>query len=268
MADACDNHWVRTNLGPFGQSLPFVPKDEMLSHIFSSLHIIFERDLIFSIVLHIVGAFKHHFVDKDATLRRMLPGQVHLPDVAPVASSKLPVIAAVGVYAIALVVSAGMGMLSVPRASNNVTKLLEVESEWKVEEGSVGISVFELGSTTKGNFSDGIAEIDFNEIAEGGVHGSVSVQIALSSLKLVSVTDVAIGPELFDVVQFPTAAYVGPILFDGTNYLVDGSLEIRDKKMTIGYDAISVLPLVRLQGRRPLFAMLSAYSTMISGARL
>ena len=56
---------------PIGQDLPFVPKSETVAGISASLHIIFERVLVVSLFLHIAGALKHHFVDRDATLRRM-----------------------------------------------------------------------------------------------------------------------------------------------------------------------------------------------------
>ena len=59
---------------PIGQNLPFVPKSETLAGITASLHIIFERVLVFALLLHIVGAVKHHVIDKDITLKRMWYG--------------------------------------------------------------------------------------------------------------------------------------------------------------------------------------------------
>ena len=62
-------------LWPLGQSLPLVPQSESLAALTADLHIIFERVLILSILLHVAGALKHHLIDRDATLRRMLPGR-------------------------------------------------------------------------------------------------------------------------------------------------------------------------------------------------
>jgi len=62
---------------PFGQNLPLVPKSETLADLTAGLHIVFERVLVASILLHIAGALKHHFIDKDDTLRRMLPRSRH-----------------------------------------------------------------------------------------------------------------------------------------------------------------------------------------------
>ena len=59
---------------PFGQSLPFVTASEWMFNTFSALHRAFGKVLILAIALHIAGALKHQFLDKDATLRRMWSG--------------------------------------------------------------------------------------------------------------------------------------------------------------------------------------------------
>ncbi len=61
---------------PFGQDLPFVPKDDGIAAIFAGLHLVTKWVLIAAIALHVAGAFKHHLIDRDATLRRMLPGRI------------------------------------------------------------------------------------------------------------------------------------------------------------------------------------------------
>lgn len=64
---------------PFGQDLPLVPISDSVAAATAGLHIVFERVLVFSIFLHVAGALKHHLIDRDATLRRMLPGKPELP---------------------------------------------------------------------------------------------------------------------------------------------------------------------------------------------
>ena len=56
----------------FGQNLPLVPKSKVIADIFGTFHVGFEKILLVALLLHIAGALKHHFWDKDATLRRML----------------------------------------------------------------------------------------------------------------------------------------------------------------------------------------------------
>ena len=59
---------------PFGDSLPFVPTDPQLSEMASMVHFGFVVLLGATVLLHVAGALKHHLWDRDATLRRMLPG--------------------------------------------------------------------------------------------------------------------------------------------------------------------------------------------------
>ena len=55
-------------------SLPdLVGKDEELAEAMGETHEILGNLIIALIVLHVAGALKHHLVDKDGTLRRMLP---------------------------------------------------------------------------------------------------------------------------------------------------------------------------------------------------
>ena len=59
---------------PFGQSLPFIPKDAQLSAIFGSIHTTLTPVLALTILAHIGGALKHPILDKDHTPRHMHPG--------------------------------------------------------------------------------------------------------------------------------------------------------------------------------------------------
>ena len=65
-------------LWPFGQNLPFVPKSPALvSEVTVRPALAVHYGLWPGpLVLHIAGALKHHVVDKDSTLRRMLPGAI------------------------------------------------------------------------------------------------------------------------------------------------------------------------------------------------
>jgi len=130
---------------PFGQNLPFVPKNVDLAHTFASLHIIFERVLIISLGLHIAGALKHAWIDRDATLARMLPGaapKVPLYDHTTTAS---PAIAAFAAYGLALLVGAGLGMFG--QHEGPATPQLEaVASDWQVTDGTLAITVTQLGA--------------------------------------------------------------------------------------------------------------------------
>jgi cytochrome b561 len=50
-----------------------VGQDKALGGIFRETHEILSDFLMAAIALHVAGALKHHFIDKDITLKRMLP---------------------------------------------------------------------------------------------------------------------------------------------------------------------------------------------------
>lgn len=52
------------------------PIDKALSGMAQDAHHTLAFVLIITVILHILGALKHHFIDKDATLRRMLGRRV------------------------------------------------------------------------------------------------------------------------------------------------------------------------------------------------
>ncbi len=60
-------------LGLFNLPLPGIPLDENLAKFMNSCHKTIAWIIIVLLVLHIVGALKHHFYDKDDVLRAMLP---------------------------------------------------------------------------------------------------------------------------------------------------------------------------------------------------
>lgn len=89
---------------PFGQSLPFIPKNEAVAMTFAGLHRVMISLLVLSILLHVAGTLKHQFMNRDATLRRMLPRTRDLTPTYPRRRSSLPAMAALAVLIIAICV--------------------------------------------------------------------------------------------------------------------------------------------------------------------
>ncbi|MEM8563559.1 MAG: cytochrome b [Pseudomonadota bacterium] len=56
--------------------IPGLPVNETVSKLALDVHDIVSKVLIAVIALHIAGALKHHLIDKDATLIRMLSGRL------------------------------------------------------------------------------------------------------------------------------------------------------------------------------------------------
>lgn len=64
---------------PFGQSLPFVPKDAALAEGFGAMHQLFTKVLLAAVALHMAGALKHVLIDQDQVFARMWRGTAFGP---------------------------------------------------------------------------------------------------------------------------------------------------------------------------------------------
>ena len=221
-------------LWPFGQNLPFIPKSPALAELTASLHWLFIIVLAGSLVLHIAGALKHHVVDKDSTLRRMLPGATDSPEPPAQKHSLVPAAAALVIWCGVLAGGWTTGVFTKHSAASTETaELAEVQSDWQVQEGNLSITIKQLGSPVTGSFSDWTAAITFDQPAEPGLAGSVDVTIAIGSLSLGTVTDQAMGADFFDSGQFPTASFDADLFKTESGYEARGPLTIRDKTLDI-----------------------------------
>ena len=220
---------------PFGQTLFFVPQSLGLAAVLGKLHLAFNIVLFVSLGLHIAGALKHHVIDRDATLKRMLPGRVDLPaGMIKATFHKGPALAAFCIWVVAAGIGITFGLAKGGTAK--VAALETVQSEWSVSEGTLAISVDQFGQTVEGTFSDWTAEINFSETPTEGQYGDVSVVIGISSLTLGSVTNEALAADFLNVEGFNTATYSGAILGDTEGYIVDGTLTL------VGQSVPLVLP--------------------------
>ena len=218
---------------PLGQSLPLVPKSQMAAEISSALHIIFGRVLIVAILLHVVGALKHHFVDRDQTLHRMLPGRVEVPELPQKKTGLLPSAAALFTWIVAIGISVAAGEFDPQSQSSSVQELVEVSSDWQVKEGVVNIVITQMGIPVVGKFLNWTAAIKFSEPGKAGPAGSVEAEISIGSLKLGSVTHQAKGKDFFDVESFPTAKFMAEIFKTDSGHEARGRLTIKDQSIDI-----------------------------------
>jgi len=217
---------------PFGQDLPFVPKDQDIANTFAWIHVMLGRVLGAALFLHIAGALKHHFIDRDATLRRMLPGRSDAP--APPAHRRhlLPPLTALSLFC--LIIAIGLARGATPPiggASAPSNQQVASASQWQVEEGTLALSITQMGNKVEGSFADWTATITFGETAGPGPVGKVDVTVAIASLSLGSVTAQAMGPDFFDADFFPEASFSGEIIRTETGYQATGPLVIRDTKI-------------------------------------
>ncbi len=214
---------------PFGQSLPFVPKSAAVAGFFGALHGVFTKVLLLSVVLHIAGALKHHVIDRDATLRRMLPGHSDAPLPPQQHGSLLPPLTALAAWGAAIVLGASLWAASNgnPAKGAQSAELSEVASDWHVEDGALSISVTQLGTLVTGEFADWTAVIEFDDPGAPGRAGRLVVTVAIPSLTLGSVTDQAMGPDFFNAEAFPTASYVADLYKLEEGYEARGILTLK-----------------------------------------
>ena len=219
---------------PFGQSLPMVPKDDGVAATFAGLHIVFERVLAASILLHVAGALKHHFVDKDATLRRMWFGRAESQPNGARHHVATPLIAALVAWGAALGIGSSIGVFEKHTTIAVAAPGLEaVQSEWQVEDGTLGITITQFGSEVAGEFADWTAEIRFDETANANPAGDVRVVVSIPSLTLGSVTDQAMGPDYFDAQTHPTAIFEAQIVPVTDGYSANGTLTIKERTVPV-----------------------------------
>lgn len=220
---------------PFGDSLPFVPKDAHLSEQVGQIHGFATKVLIVSLLLHIAGALKHHVTDKDATLRRMLPfgGTAETPPQG--GKSALPQIAASVIWA--GVIAAGMTLSSQTQAPAQTETASDLPAEatgnWQVTEGTLGLTIQQMGSPVSGQFANWTADITFDDTVTEGLAGKVTVTIDIASLSLGTVTDQAMGADFFDQPQFPTATFSGEITRAGDSYTAAGPLMVKGQSVPV-----------------------------------
>ncbi|MEL7253785.1 MAG: YceI family protein [Pseudomonadota bacterium] len=236
------HHASTTGFAPiwwrFGDSLPFVPKDEVLADQTATLHWLACIVLVGALVLHIAGAIKHHVIDKDATLRRMLPGSVSAEPTTRQPGEVLPIGAALTVWIAVIFVGVALTATE-PKAEAQTASLEAVESDWTVTDGALDVSITLFGSEVQGNFADWTAAIDYVETPNAtGKHGTVEVIVNTDTLTVGSVSNDAKGAAYFDVANHPTARFEADIMAVEGGLAAVGQLTIKDQSrpVTLPFD--------------------------------
>jgi cytochrome b561/polyisoprenoid-binding protein YceI len=211
---------------PFGQSLPFLPKDPKLSATLGMLHFTFQWVLTGALLLHIAGTVKHVVLDRDGTFARMWRG-AEPRAVAPRGGLAAPLAVAGLVWAGAL----GAGLILTPEdAPAAPVQLASTEgaSNWTVQDGTVALTVTQMGTPVTGRFADWQAAIDFDEMPRAdGTLGTVEVSVATGSVTLGSVSNEARSGDFLASETFPTATYDAVIRPDGEDYVAEGTFALR-----------------------------------------
>lgn len=221
---------------PFGQSLPFVPKDELWAAFSGTTHYLLQWVLIGSLGLHIAGALKHHVLDKDATLRRMLPGRTEGQPTTQQPGHFAPLLGALAVWALVLGGAASQGWYTPhsPETAGTQASLTAEGGNWQVQDGTLEITVRQMGSDITGQFADWSASIQYVDTPDAdGKYGEVLVDINTASLSLGSVTSQATGPGYLESATHSLASFRGDIVMKDNNLMASGTLTIRDQSVPL-----------------------------------
>ncbi len=219
---------------PFGDTLPFVPKSEALADLAAGAHYVFPKLLLITVVLHVAGALKHAFIDRDATLQRMLPFTPHISPLPAQTPHRAPMLVAIGIFAVATGFGAYLGQSKPPRTAP--AQLTRVASDWRVTQGRLQISVRQFGNTVTGEFADWTARISFDQHAPAAKKGHVEVVISIGSLTLGAITDQALGFDYLAADDRPKATYAADI-FAGENggYVAKGTLTLKGVSQALAF---------------------------------
>jgi cytochrome b561/polyisoprenoid-binding protein YceI len=218
---------------PFGQTLPFVPQSVTVADAATTVHFLASRVLIITILLHVLGALKHHLFDRDDTLRRMLPRAVVRQTPSPAQPGHvLPLVAASAIW-LAILGAGAAPALMAPGDTAASPTAAATAGNWQVQDGTLSLEVTQLGNAVSGSFSAWTADISFADDPSQPVNGQVTVEVAIASLTLGSVTGQAMGADFFDEGTHPRAVFAADILRDGADFVAEGTLTIKGNSVPV-----------------------------------
>ena len=232
--------WIMSSAGDFPNiffGLFEVPqitgKDEALFKLTRNIHGLFAFLLIGIIGLHMAGAFKHHFLDKDATLQRMTHGALGY-----LSGGALAVMGAILLFA-PLYFELGMGAEKTAQAEK-VDVSSEAKQEmiapassglWSIdyETSSIKFEATQYGQAFSGAFENFTGMIAFDP--EDLDSAATEIEIDISSIKTGSDDrdGQALDGEWFDADAFPKAYFVARSFkrVEANRYEAHGDLTIR-----------------------------------------
>ncbi|MGJ3262866.1 MAG: cytochrome b, partial [Salinarimonas sp.] len=144
---------------PLGQTLPFVPQSPAVAAVAGGIHAVFTKLLMAALALHVAGALKHHLLDRDATLRRMLParaGASAAPATLPARRHALaPALGALAVYALVGGLVVGLAPAGGTDATARPGVALEAAAPvapppWAADDGTLPFTVPQIGPPVTG----------------------------------------------------------------------------------------------------------------------
>ena len=201
--------WIMSSAKGFSVSvfgwftLPdLVGESDAINAIAGNVHALAGYTLAALVCLHAAGAIKHHVIDRDSTLRRMLPVMV-----------------------------AAIMMVTTPAVANDVT-------EWAVQkdQSTITIEGTQMKAPFKGVFKsfDGVIHFDADQLGASNV--AITIDMTSFDSKSKDRDGAVVGPDWFDSKTYPGATFVADKFSAGADagtYIAHGILTIRDKTVPL-----------------------------------
>lgn len=168
-----------------------------LRELFGEAHELLAFGLIGLIAAHAGAALKHHFIEKDNVLRRMLPALLLLLPLAAQAEAPL----------------------------------------WQVEKAksTIGFTAVQNHAPVEGSFTDYDAVIHFDPANLAESSARVTIRLASITASYGDVASTLQTPDWFNTAAFPEAVFEASAFTHtgGSSYTAEGTLKLRDKTQPV-----------------------------------
>jgi cytochrome b561/polyisoprenoid-binding protein YceI len=227
-----------------------MPKNEDAFEFLRDFHEIFAFVIIAVVGLHMAGAFKHHFIDRDETLQRMTSRRVGLIGGGILALAAAfflirPLIFFVDDDPVQQVSESADSSSAVEENSERTEDRFEDTADhagitaWDIDEvaSSIAFEATQNGQAFQGKFPDFDGDIYFDPANLAASLASIEIDIDKMETGSADRDVQARGVEWFDANRFPKAYFVTESFTAGTEanqYVAQGTLTIRDIKLPFG----------------------------------
>jgi cytochrome b561 len=245
--------WVMSSAGDFSANffglfeLPhIVAKNKMIFDLGRGVHEILAQFLLVVVALHMAGAFKHHFIDRDETLQRMTYGRLGLVGGVAIAAIAGAFFFNAAFLYVQGVIDAQQQTIAAQVQDNAVVALpVEVAAEevgpavppWAIDhtQSHLNFEVTQYGHPFKAGFKkfDGQILLDPKDLSQS--RADIRIDIASISTGSDERDEQARSAEWFDTSQFPQAHFFAPVIEETApnQYVAIGTLTIRGVSMPL-----------------------------------
>lgn len=181
----------------------FVPRSDSLAEAAEEVHEIAAYTLIAIVVLHAAGAIKHHVIDKDSTLRRMLP---------------------------AIAVAAFMAFAN--------PALAQDAAAWTIQKDAskLTFTATQMGASFEGSFGVFDGTIRFDPANLPGSKADIAITMDSIETGSTDRNSYVRMADWLDIAKFPQGHFVTSAIekgLDANQYVAKGNLTIRDVTLPV-----------------------------------